>query len=77
MMHRKTTKEYRLVDFHEKKVLLGLKGFEVGWYEGVLGLAIANVCMCLFVSRKVFYVYMGGGVLGHLGEVKCDGVEEK
>lgn len=44
MMQRKITREYRLVDFHEKKeeMVLDFEGLEVGWYEGVLGLAMGN-----------------------------------
>lgn len=67
MMQRKTTREYRLVDFHEKKeeMVLDFEGLEVGWYEGVLGLAMGNglwlvtgffLCEnCLFVSLFLWF----------------------
>ena len=72
MMQRKTTSEYRLVDFHEKKeeMVLDFEGLEVGWYEGVLGLAMGNgiwlltgfcFCVkivCLSLSLWGFYVFM-------------------
>lgn len=71
MMQRKTTREYRLVDFHEKKeeMVLDFEGLEVGWYEGVLGLAMGNglwlvtgfFCVkivCLSLSLWGFYVFM-------------------
>lgn len=83
MMQRKTTREYRLVDFHEKKeeMVLDFEGLEVGWYEGVLGLAMGNglwlvtgfFCVkivCLSLSLCGGFMYSWLRCLGHLGEVK-------